>query len=119
MPPSFRGSAVRYLYQLEAKATFAPQSWAGTPMSTAPSTEFNTQLSIPTAPETPAQQSSSDASALHGHPPVSRHPLRGNSVRPNTTREGGQQQRRGPGVVHVKAPIHIWPAVRMPTMHVV
>ncbi|KAL0039325.1 hypothetical protein WJX79_003514 [Trebouxia sp. C0005] len=55
LPPSFKGSAVRYSYQLEAKATFAPQSWRG---------------------GTPSRR----------------------------------QQRKGPGTVHVKTPVHLWPA---------
>lgn len=108
LPPSFRGSAVRYSYQLEAKAIFAAQSWAGTPMSTAPSTEFKKQLSLPPAPETPAQQSTQAhaAASSQGHPPVARHPSR-SAVKPNA----GQQQRRAPGAVQIKTPIHIWPAV--------
>ena len=109
LPPSFRGSAARYSYQVEAKAIFAPQSWAGTPLSTAAPTDFKSQPSTPPAPETPAQRSmQGDGGSSLGHPPVSRNASR-SSVR---QREAGQQQRRGPGVVHVKAPIHIWPLVQ-------
>lgn len=108
LPPSFRGSAVRYTYQLEAKAFFAPQSWAGTPMSTPRSVDSKTQTPLP-LPETPAYQQA-EASASHSHPPLPNYGSR--SSLKGSAREAGQQRRRGPGVVHVKAPIHIWPLVR-------
>lgn len=108
MPPSFRGSAVRYSYQLEATAKFAPQSWGGTPMSATPSTEFRKQPSLPPpAPETPVQHTTQqNAAGRHSLAPLAGKPSR-SAARPTTR----QQQRKAPGSVHVKTPVHIWPVV--------
>ena len=112
LPPSFKGTAVRYSYQLEAKAIFAAQSWKGTTPSsaTAPS-EAHSQSSTP----------STDSPAQHGLPPItpssntSPHLMRfssSNNMKLSRGREAvGQQQRKGPGIVHVKTPVHLWPAV--------
>ena len=114
LPPSFKGSAVRYTYQLEAKAIFAAQSWKGTtPSSGIASSEAHSQSSTP----------STDSPAQHGLPPLtpssstSPHLMRFSSSSNQKLSRGreavGQQQRKGPGIVHVKTPVHLWPAVRI------
>ncbi len=112
LPPSFKGSAVRYSYQLEAKATFAPQSWrGGTPSSTTQSSDFHSQSSTPTA-DSPPQRT---VHALNAIPNSSPHLVRYSSssnLKLSRGREAvGQQQRKGPGIVNVKTPVHLWPAV--------
>ena len=113
LPPTFKGSAVRCSYQLEAKAIFAAQSWKGsTPSSSAPSTEFQSQQSQASTPST-------DSPAQRGHalPPTNSSPhlmkySSSSNVKLSRGREAvGQQQRKGPGIVHVKTPVHLWPAV--------
>ena len=112
LPPSFKGSAVRYSYQLEAKATFAPQSWkGGTPSSTAQSSDFQSQSSTPST-DSPPQRT---VQALNATSNTSPHLVRYSSssnLKLSRGREAvGQQQRKGPGIVHVKTPVHLWPAV--------
>ena len=111
LPPSFKGSAVRYSYQLEAKATFAPQSWKGsTPSSTAQSSEFQSQSSTPSADSPPQRTVQALTATANTSPHLVRYSSSSN-LKLSRGREAVGQQRKGPGTVHVKTPVHLWPAV--------
>lgn len=110
LPPSFKGSAVRYSYQLEAKATFAPQSWKGsTPSSTAQSSEFQSQSSTPSADSPPQRTVQALTATANTSPHLVRYSSSSN-LKLSRGREAVGQQRKGPGTVHVKTPVHLWPA---------
>ena len=112
LPPSFKGSAVRYSYQLEAKATFAPQSWRkGTPSSTAQSSEFHSQPSTPSTDSPPQRTVQALNATSNSSPHLVRYSSSSNLKLSRGREAVGQQQRKGPGIVHVKTPVHLWPAV--------
>ncbi|DBB14851.1 hypothetical protein WJX82_007806 [Trebouxia sp. C0006] len=111
LPPSFKGSAVRYSYQLEAKATFAPQSWRkGTPSSTAQSSEFHSQPSTPSTDSPPQRTVQALNATSNSSPHLVRYSSSSNLKLSRGREAVGQQQRKGPGIVHVKTPVHLWPA---------
>lgn len=113
LPPSFKGSAVRYSYQLEARANFAPQSWKGaTPTSTAQSSDVHSQPSTPSIDTRPRSAQTSTITA-NTSPHLVRYSS-SSSLKLSRGREAvGQQHRKGPGIVHVKAPVHLWPLVSL------
>ncbi|DBB01899.1 TPA: hypothetical protein ACH3X1_000495 [Trebouxia sp. C0004] len=105
LPPSFKGSAVRYSYQLEAKATFAPLLWkGGTPLSTAQSSDFHSQSSTPSADSPPQRTAQSLNAASNSSPHLVRYSSSSNLKLSRGREAVGQQQRKGPGIVHVKTP---------------
>ncbi|KAL3158772.1 hypothetical protein ABBQ32_011500 [Trebouxia sp. C0010 RCD-2024] len=111
LPPSFKGSAVRYTYQLEAKATFALQSWkGGTSSSTAQAAEFQSQSSTPSADTPPTPNLPPSSSAANTSPHLIRYSSSSNLKLSRGREAVGQQHRKGPGIVHVKAPVHLWPS---------
>lgn len=110
LPPSFKGSAVRYSYQLEARATFAPQSWkGGTPSGLPPPSDFQSQSSTPSADTPSRRDMPASTSTANTSPHLVRYSSSSNLKLSRGREAVGQQQRKGPGIVHVKAPVHLWP----------
>lgn len=118
LPPSFKGSAIRYSYQLEARANFAPQFWkGGAPASTAQSLDFQAQPTTPSA-DTPPRSVLASTTTANTSPHLVRYSS-SSSLKLSRGREAvGQQHRKGPGIVHVKAPVHLWPLVSLMLMAV-
>lgn len=114
LPPSFKGSAVRYSYQLEARATFAPQSWRGiAPATTAQPSDVQSQPSTPSSDTLPPRSAQPSTTTANTSPHLVRYSSSSNLKLSRGREAVGQQHRKGPGIVHVKAPVHLWPLVSL------
>ena len=109
---------MRYSYQLEAKATFAPQSWkGGTPSNTAPSPHFQSHTSTSGTDASPQRTVQAVTATANTSPHLVRYSSSSNLKLSRGREAVGQQQRKGPGIVRVKTPVHLWPSVSSAEPH--